>query len=144
MYVLDHNSALTAQRLQIHFDAKSVCRTYDGGPTPECQEFGKFGAQLPHSRPFGSWQTEPERLVHTARESGTLLAYLASNHGCPTDAGPVERGSPECARDWSLRVETHRMNLMQKLNLHSTAEIVLYAAVRKRIISSDVTPGQGA
>jgi DNA-binding NarL/FixJ family response regulator len=31
-------------------------------------------------------------------------------------------------------VETHRSNLMQKLNLHSTAELVLYA-VRKRIIS---------
>jgi len=31
-------------------------------------------------------------------------------------------------------VDTHRTNLMQKLNLHSTAEIVLYA-VRKRIIS---------
>ena len=31
-------------------------------------------------------------------------------------------------------VETHRNNLMQKLNLHSTAEVVLYA-VRKRIIS---------
>ncbi len=30
-------------------------------------------------------------------------------------------------------VETHRTNLMQKLNLHSTAEIVLYA-VRKKII----------
>lgn len=30
-------------------------------------------------------------------------------------------------------VETHRANLMQKLNLHSTADIVLYA-VRKRII----------
>jgi DNA-binding NarL/FixJ family response regulator len=30
-------------------------------------------------------------------------------------------------------VETHRANLMQKLNLHSTAEIVLYAD-RKRII----------
>lgn len=29
--------------------------------------------------------------------------------------------------------ETHRANLMQKLNLHSTAEIVLYA-VRKRLI----------
>lgn len=29
--------------------------------------------------------------------------------------------------------ETHRSNLMQKLNLHSTAEIVLYA-VRKRLI----------
>lgn len=30
-------------------------------------------------------------------------------------------------------VETHRANLMQKLNLHNTAEIVLYA-VRKRVI----------
>lgn len=30
-------------------------------------------------------------------------------------------------------VETHRSNLMQKLDLHSTAEIVLYA-VRKRLI----------
>lgn len=30
-------------------------------------------------------------------------------------------------------VETHRANLMQKLNLHSTAEIVLYA-MRKRLI----------
>ena len=31
-------------------------------------------------------------------------------------------------------VETHRTHLMQKLGLHSTAEIVLYA-VRKQIIS---------
>jgi len=31
-------------------------------------------------------------------------------------------------------VETHRANLMQKLGLHSTADIILYA-VRKRIIS---------
>ena len=31
-------------------------------------------------------------------------------------------------------VETHRTRLMQKLNLHSSAEIVLYA-VRKRIIA---------
>ncbi|HET7711185.1 MAG TPA: response regulator transcription factor [Thermoanaerobaculia bacterium] len=30
-------------------------------------------------------------------------------------------------------VETHRANLMQKLNLHSTADIVLYA-VRKRLV----------
>ena len=30
-------------------------------------------------------------------------------------------------------VESHRANLMQKLNLHNTAEIVLYA-VRKNII----------
>jgi two-component system, NarL family, response regulator NreC len=31
-------------------------------------------------------------------------------------------------------VETHRSNLMQKLNLHNTAEIVLYA-VRKGIMA---------
>jgi RNA polymerase sigma factor (sigma-70 family) len=31
-------------------------------------------------------------------------------------------------------VETHRTNLMQKLNLHNTAEIVIYA-MRKKIIS---------
>src|SRR5206468_2514120 len=31
-------------------------------------------------------------------------------------------------------VETHRANLMQKLGLHSTADIILYA-VRKRVIS---------
>jgi DNA-binding NarL/FixJ family response regulator len=30
-------------------------------------------------------------------------------------------------------IETHRMNLMQKLNLHNTAELVLYA-VRKKIL----------
>jgi DNA-binding NarL/FixJ family response regulator len=33
-------------------------------------------------------------------------------------------------------VETHRSNLMQKLNLHNTAEIVLYA-VRKGLIAFD-------
>jgi DNA-binding NarL/FixJ family response regulator len=31
-------------------------------------------------------------------------------------------------------VETHRTHIMQKLNLHNTAEIVLYA-VRKKLIS---------
>jgi len=31
-------------------------------------------------------------------------------------------------------IETHRNNLMQKLNLHNTAEIVLYA-VRKALIT---------
>jgi two-component system response regulator NreC len=30
-------------------------------------------------------------------------------------------------------VDSHRTNMMQKLNLHNTAEIVLYA-VRKKII----------
>jgi two-component system, NarL family, response regulator NreC len=47
------------------------------------------------------------------------------------------RSNKEAATILSLSVytvETHRTNLMQKLNLHNTAEIVLYA-VRKKIIS---------
>ena len=30
-------------------------------------------------------------------------------------------------------METHRLNLMQKLDLHNTAELVLYA-VRKKVL----------
>lgn len=47
------------------------------------------------------------------------------------------RANKEVAQVLNLAVSTvdsHRANLMQKLNLHSTAEIVLYA-MRKRIIS---------
>ncbi|MCC6162686.1 MAG: response regulator transcription factor [Acidobacteria bacterium] len=47
------------------------------------------------------------------------------------------RSNKEVAHELSVgvsTVETHRANLMQKLGLHSTAEIVLYA-VRKRLIS---------
>ena len=46
------------------------------------------------------------------------------------------RSNKEVAADLAVgvsTVETHRANLMQKLGLHSTAEIVLYA-VRKRLI----------
>ena len=46
------------------------------------------------------------------------------------------RSNKEVASELDLSlstVETHRANLMQKLNLHNTAEVVLYA-VRKRII----------
>jgi len=32
-------------------------------------------------------------------------------------------------------VETHRSNIMEKLNLHTTAEIILYA-VRKKLIAT--------
>jgi two-component system, NarL family, response regulator NreC len=47
------------------------------------------------------------------------------------------KSNKEVARIFDLSVytvETHRTNMMQKLNLHNTAEIVLYA-VRKKIIS---------
>jgi DNA-binding NarL/FixJ family response regulator len=49
------------------------------------------------------------------------------------------RSNKEVATELDLglsTVETHRSNLMQKLNLHNTAEIVLYA-VRKGVITSN-------
>jgi DNA-binding NarL/FixJ family response regulator len=48
----------------------------------------------------------------------------------------MAKSNKEVAAELNLSpstVETHRNNLMQKLDLHSAAEIVLYA-VRKRII----------
>jgi DNA-binding NarL/FixJ family response regulator len=64
-----------------------------------------------------------ELLTEREREVLQLLAEGKSNK----EAATILSLSP-------YTVETHRNNLMQKLNLHNTAEIVLYA-VRKKIIS---------
>jgi len=62
-------------------------------------------------------------LTEREREILQLLAEGKSNK----EAATVLNVSP-------YTIETHRNNFMQKLNLHNTAEIVLYA-VRKKIIS---------
>jgi DNA-binding NarL/FixJ family response regulator len=54
-----------------------------------------------------------------------VLQLLAEGHSNKEVAAALDVGVST--------VETHRANLMQKLDLHNTAEIVLYA-VRKRII----------
>jgi two-component system response regulator NreC len=64
-----------------------------------------------------------ELLTEREREILQLLAEGKSNK----EAATILDVSP-------YTIETHRNNLMQKLNLHNTAEIVLYA-VRKKIIS---------
>lgn len=64
-----------------------------------------------------------ELLTEREREILQLLAEGKSNKEVAT----VLNVSP-------YTVETHRMHLMQKLNLHNTAEIVLYA-VRKKIVA---------
>ena len=60
----------------------------------------------------------------TVRER-EVLQLLAEGHSNKEVAAALDVGVST--------VETHRANLMQKLDLHNTAEIVLYA-VRKRII----------
>jgi DNA-binding NarL/FixJ family response regulator len=61
----------------------------------------------------------------TAREK-EVLQLLAAGHSNKDVANLLGVGVST--------VETHRANLMQKLSLHNTAEIVLYA-VRKRLIA---------
>lgn len=63
-------------------------------------------------------------LTEREREVLQLLAEGKSNK----EAASVLNLSP-------YTIETHRTNLMQKLNLHNTAEIVLYA-VRKGIVTA--------
>jgi DNA-binding NarL/FixJ family response regulator len=79
-----------------------------------------------------------EEYVHQLQERGlsdsyhlltdrekSVLQLLAEGRSNKEVAGVLDIGLST--------IETHRANLMQKLNLHSTAEIVLYA-VRKRLI----------
>lgn len=68
-------------------------------------------------------QDSYDLLTERERETLQLLAEGKSNK----EAAAVLNLSP-------YTVETHRANLMQKLGLHNTAEIVLYA-VRKGIIT---------
>jgi len=68
-------------------------------------------------------QDSYELLSEREREILQLLAEGKSNK----EAAAVLDVSP-------YTVETHRTHLMQKLNLHNTAEIVLYA-VRKKIVA---------
>lgn len=68
-------------------------------------------------------QDSYDLLTEREREVLQLLAEGKSNK----EVASVLNVSP-------YTIETHRTNLMQKLNLHNTAEIVLYA-VRKAIIT---------
>lgn len=68
-------------------------------------------------------QDSYDLLTVREKEILQLLAEGKSNK----EAASVLKVSP-------YTVETHRMHLMQKLNLHNTAEIVLYA-VRKKLIT---------
>jgi two-component system, NarL family, response regulator NreC len=69
-------------------------------------------------------QDSYDLLTEREREVLQLLAEGKSNK----EAATILNLSP-------YTIETHRQNLMQKLGLHNTAEIVLYA-VRKSIISA--------
>lgn len=84
-------------------------------------------------------QTLLEDYVRSLRQRGLQDSYelLTERERQVLQLLAEGRANKEVAQVLNLAVSTvdsHRANLMQKLNLHSTAEIVLYA-MRKRIIS---------
>ncbi len=92
-------------------------KTYFSPPVAEMLA-DDFGRQLQQKGISNSYELLTER----EREILQLIAEGKSNK----EAAAVLRLSP-------YTVETHRTHIMQKLDLHNTAEIVLYA-VRKKII----------
>ena len=88
------------------------------------------GAAAPHTEPTTA-EVEVET-VHVStiagiyRASGTVRARQIAAIAPKIVASILEVGVST--------VETHRANLMQKLGLHNTAEIVLYA-VRKSLVT---------
>jgi DNA-binding CsgD family transcriptional regulator len=69
-------------------------------------------------------ETAPSRLTSREREIMQLIAEGKSNKEIADGLGISVRTA-----------ETHRMNLMRKLNLHSVSEVTRYA-IRNRIIEA--------
>ena len=86
-------------------------------------------------RQTGSASTQPQQ--YRAEEVSQLPRSRPPRSSI--DPGPKprresRRGSQRCLNISPYTVETHRSHILQKLNLHNSAELVLYA-VRKGIIS---------
>ena len=103
-----------------------AARTADDQPGPavfQPDHFSHVAVRLHAASPAA----RPGRLVSVADRSRKGSAATACRRS-------DEQGGREHSRGGVSTVETHRANLMQKLGLHNTAEIVLYA-VRKSLVS---------
>jgi DNA-binding NarL/FixJ family response regulator len=146
--IVRENDRVGIVMLSMHADESYILRALDAGAKGYLlkdkadDDIERAVRTVAHGRPFFSpsiaqalledyvrlmrerhVQDSYELLTEREREVVQLLAEGKSNK----EAAAVLHLSP-------YTVETHRTNLMQKLNLHNTAEIVLYA-VRKGIVS---------
>jgi len=98
---------------------KEVCagRKFMGPPTPE--------SSLGHKSKSSAASND---LFNTLTSRERLVLQLAAEGNSSADIGKRLHISPRT-------VETHRANLMRKLDIHSQTELVLYA-IRKGIIST--------
>jgi two-component system response regulator NreC len=131
-----------------------VCRRRISGASADCGRQGIFAERLGRTRSgAGGTRSYIGQVVfqsgHRPNPRGRLRASASAEQGRGLVRASTERerevlqllaeGHSNKEVATLLKVspytaETHRMHLMQKLNLHNTAEIVLYA-VRKKIIS---------
>lgn len=94
-----------------------------------------LGGSFFHPSVAGSMSTDAARSLQE-RGIGDSYELLTEREKEILQLLAEGRSNKECARLLGLSpytVETHRTRLMQKLDLHSTADLVLYA-VRKKII----------
>jgi two-component system response regulator NreC len=133
--------------LSMHVDESYVMKSLDAGARAYLLKDATDEDLLPAIRAVTSGKSffSPavsgllaEEYVHELRQRGLTDTYdlLTDREKEVLQLLAEGRSNKEVANllDIGLStVETHRGNLMQKLDLHSTAEIVLYA-VRKRLI----------
>ena len=132
--------------LSMHSDESYIIRALAAGARATCSKMPPtrtfcppFARSLPAS-PFSARRSprSRRRLHATLQKRGLTDSYhlLTDREKEVLHLLAEGRSNKEVATLLDLgvsTVETHRSNLMQKLNLHNTAEIVLYA-VRKGII----------
>lgn len=133
--------------LSMHLDESYVMRSLNAGASGYLLKDATDEDLLPAVRAVGAGKSffSPavsavlaEEYVQQLQERGLDDSYdlLTDREKQVLQLLAEGRSNKEVASQLDLgvsTVETHRANLMQKLNLHSTAEIVLYA-VRKRLI----------
>jgi two-component system, NarL family, response regulator NreC len=134
--------------LSMHSDESYVVRALDAGARGYLlkdsaeEDLVQAIRTVAQGRPFFSpaiSATLLEDYVRTLRQRGLTDSYdlLTDREKEVLQLLAEGKSNKEAAAQLNLSpytIETHRTNMMQKLNLHNTAEIVLYA-VRKKIIS---------
>ena len=134
--------------IMLSMHVRDLSRPCPGGRRPRLSSQRLRRSRSVAGRPFGRQQKAILQPIHHPNTTGRLHApdakrgpgrFLRSTHRREKEVlqllaeGKSNKEAASLLTVSLYTIETHRSRLMQKLNLHSTADIVLYA-VRKRII----------
>lgn len=146
--IVRKNSGVDIIILSVHADEAYIIRALSVGAKGYLlkdsaeEDLVRAVRSVSQGRPFFSpriMQTLLEEYIHQLKQKGLQDSYdlLTEREKEVLQLISEGKSNKEVAQILKLSahtVETHRTNLMQKLGLHNTAEIVLYA-VRKKIIA---------